>query len=145
MFVRRFMESHVSLRACIATMNLLFRGPRLCRRPAAASLQPTVHGKPQHSRNAHWNHEPDPTNERFASPSPQGRGKGTFAYPPFTKQPATSANPRFMERGTHPIGLLLRQSNWKNQGIKVCQTNTPPTNAQDIVSIYPGRGENLTR
>src|SRR5438874_7103248 len=39
MFVRQFMESLLLLRTCIVTMNLLFHGPRLCRRPAAASFE----------------------------------------------------------------------------------------------------------
>jgi hypothetical protein len=39
MFIRQLMESLVSLRACIGTMNLLFHGPRLCRRTAPASFE----------------------------------------------------------------------------------------------------------
>src|SRR6266481_1759265 len=45
----------------IGTMNLPFHGPRLCRRPTAA----TIHGELQRSRNLHCDHEPP-----WSSPSP---------------------------------------------------------------------------
>ena len=93
----RFLESLVSLRACIVTMNLKTSNPKGIppQSPGLPSLRgypgleatglhnpervapdvryrlATVHGKFQHSRNAHCNHEP-----HWSSPSPQRRGQG---------------------------------------------------------------------
>src|SRR5712664_1182622 len=86
----------------IGTMNLPFHGPRLCRRPTAA----TIHEELQRSRIVHWNHEPETLLGLLPLPKlgerAGVRGKGSLAHrsrsrPPHLPTHGSWRAPTFVE------------------------------------------------